>query len=196
MSLYQKVDRLLEVCDQWNFSISLRKSYWGRSKVDYLEHQVSVNGLEADPKDLGSYVNIPFPQTLRSMQSFLGRLNYYSRFIEDFAIYASVLYELREANFHEIRRFHKDIDCAASQDRAWNTQSKANKGRSPTSDGDRRLVTMKGHDHFPTERLNGDYTGGHLWEKSMIAFTMLKAKVAQTPVLRHFDPDRRPLIVV
>ena len=30
----------------------------------------------------------------------------------------------------------------------------------------------------------------------MIAFTMLKAKVAQTPVLKHFDPDCRPVIVV
>ncbi|POM66457.1 Reverse transcriptase [Phytophthora palmivora] len=36
------------------------------------------------------------------MPSFLGSLNYYSRFIEDFAIYASVLYDLREANFYEI----------------------------------------------------------------------------------------------
>ena len=34
----------------------------------------------------------------------LGSLNYYRRFIEVFAIYASVLYELREADFHEIRR--------------------------------------------------------------------------------------------
>ena len=30
----------------------------------------------------------------------------------------------------------------------------------------------------------------------MIAFTMSKAKVAQTPMLRHFDPDRQPVIVV
>ena len=41
------------------------------------------------------------------MQLFLGSLNYYSRFIEDFAIYASALYKLREADFHEIRRMEK-----------------------------------------------------------------------------------------
>ncbi|KAG6620348.1 reverse transcriptase [Phytophthora cinnamomi] len=33
------------------------------------------------------------------MQSFLGSLNYYSRFIEDYAIYAAILYELREVDF-------------------------------------------------------------------------------------------------
>ncbi|OWZ04924.1 reverse transcriptase [Phytophthora megakarya] len=38
------------------------------------------------------------------MQSFLGSLNYYSRFIEDFAVYAAILYELREADFHEIAK--------------------------------------------------------------------------------------------
>ena len=72
--------------------------------MDYLGHQVSLAGLESHPKDLGSLVNIPFPRTLRSMQSFLGSYKYYSRFIKEFAIYTSVLYELREAEFHEIRR--------------------------------------------------------------------------------------------
>ena len=30
----------------------------------------------------------------------------------------------------------------------------------------------------------------------MIAFTMLKDKIAKTPILKHFDPDRIPVIVV
>ena len=32
------------------------------------------------------------------MQFFLGSLDYYSRFIEDYAVYASILYELREVD--------------------------------------------------------------------------------------------------
>ena len=38
------------------------------------------------------------------MQSFLGSLNYYSQFIQGFAIYALVLHELREADFRDISR--------------------------------------------------------------------------------------------
>ena len=38
------------------------------------------------------------------MKSFLGSLSYYRRFIEDFAVYAAVLYELRESYFFEIGR--------------------------------------------------------------------------------------------
>ena len=47
-------------------------------------------------------VNLSFSTSLRSMHSFLGSLNCYSRFIEDFSILASVLYELRETKFFEI----------------------------------------------------------------------------------------------
>ena len=38
------------------------------------------------------------------MQSFLESLTCYSRFIEDFEIDALVLYEMREADFHDINR--------------------------------------------------------------------------------------------
>ena len=93
VSLYEKVKRLLEACDKWNLPISLTKRFWGRRKMDYLGHQVLLAGMDAHPKDLGSLVNVLFPQPVRAKKSFLGSLNYYSIFIEDFAIYDSVLYE-------------------------------------------------------------------------------------------------------
>ena len=58
--LYERVDRLLRTCDTWNLSISLTKSFRGRRKVDYLGHQVSFAGLEANPKDLVSLSTFRF----------------------------------------------------------------------------------------------------------------------------------------
>ena len=87
-ALCTKVERLLNVCDYWNLSISAVKSSWGCRKVDYLGHQVSRGGLEAHPKDLQSLVDLPLPTTLKDMQSFLGSLNYYSQFIEGYDVYA------------------------------------------------------------------------------------------------------------
>jgi hypothetical protein len=40
--------------------------------------------------------NLPFPSTLKGVQSFLGSLNYYHKFIEDFPVVAAVLYELSD----------------------------------------------------------------------------------------------------
>ncbi|OWZ12766.1 reverse transcriptase [Phytophthora megakarya] len=37
-SMCNRVDKLLDVCDRWNLSISVAKSYWGRRKVAYLGH--------------------------------------------------------------------------------------------------------------------------------------------------------------
>ncbi|KAE9057988.1 hypothetical protein PF007_g31455 [Phytophthora fragariae] len=139
------------------------KSFWGLRKVDYLGHQVSMDGLEAHPKDLQALADLPFPSTLRAMQSFLGSLNYYSRFIEDFAIYASVLYELRESDFHEI------------------TRKKSKESVVEKAKSDDREEAPAGEDR---------------WTRAERAFTVLKTKIAATPVLRHFDPDRPPVVVV
>jgi hypothetical protein len=160
-TLCEKVESLLDACERWNLSISVVKSFWGMPKVDYLGHQVSAAGLKAHPKVLDSLANLPFPQTLRAMQSFLGSLNYYSRFIEDFAIYAAVLYELRESDFHEIRHREKA-----------GLMGPETRNDEPRAEEDDR------------------------WTRAKIAFTMLKAKIVSTPILKHFDPDRTPVIVV
>ncbi|KAK1930509.1 Retrovirus-related Pol polyprotein from transposon opus [Phytophthora citrophthora] len=78
----KRVEDPLEACDKWNLSISVAKSFWGMEKVEYLGHKVSIDGLESNSKDLKSLTDLPFPGSLRSMLSFLGSLNYYSRFIE------------------------------------------------------------------------------------------------------------------
>ena len=86
-------------------------------------------------------VNVPFPRSLRSMQSFLGSLNYYSRFIEDFSVYALVLYELREADFHEIRRAYGDPSTVevAERTRLCHTTHKRNQKLYPIPEDDQEL---------------------------------------------------------
>ncbi|OWZ07009.1 reverse transcriptase [Phytophthora megakarya] len=125
-SMCNRVDKLPDVCDRWNLSIS----------------------------ELDTIAILPFPTKLKAMQSFLGSLNYYSRFIEDFAVYAPILYELQEAEFHEIAK----MDAEESQ--AEDSQ----------------------------------LTGGERdrWARAKNAFTILKAKIIATPVLKHFEPERTP----
>ncbi|OWZ04287.1 LOW QUALITY PROTEIN: reverse transcriptase [Phytophthora megakarya] len=130
-------------------------------KVGYLGHRVSVGGLEANPKDLKSLTDLPFPGSLRSMQS---------RFIEDYAIYASVLYELREVEFAELE---KRSDLRKIMDR---------NDPVPRDLGPPELKLTEPVD----ER----------WIRAHRAFTALKTKIATTLVLRHFDEARTPVFVV
>ncbi|ETP27877.1 hypothetical protein F442_22840 [Phytophthora nicotianae P10297] len=98
------------------------------------------------------------------MQSFLGSLNYYSGFIEDLGIYASILFELQEVDFHEMSR---------------NPGQKTGSG--VQADEERLMAQMDERDK---------------WDRAQAAFEMLKNKIATAPVLRHFDPDRVPVVVV
>ncbi|KAJ8575379.1 hypothetical protein ON010_g3835 [Phytophthora cinnamomi] len=157
-TLFNRVYNLLDACVEWNLSISVAKSFWGLRKVDYLGRKVSAEGMEAQPNDLSSLAGLPFPTTLRSMQSLLGSLNYHSRFIEDFAIYASILYELREADFFEASKVSK-IKTA---------------------------INLTGDDD----------EGQDKWVRATEAFTVLKNKIINAPILQHFDPDREPVVIV
>ena len=50
-----------------------------------LGHLVSSKGLEVDKAKVEVIQNLPLPATLRDLQSFLGHVGFYSRFIRDFA---------------------------------------------------------------------------------------------------------------
>ncbi|OWZ14497.1 reverse transcriptase [Phytophthora megakarya] len=60
-SMCNHVDKLVDGRDQWNLSISVAKSYWGRHKVAYLGPEVSSACLEAKPMELDAIVNRLFP---------------------------------------------------------------------------------------------------------------------------------------
>ncbi|POM62536.1 reverse transcriptase [Phytophthora palmivora] len=133
----RKVEKLLDACDEWNLSISVAKG-------------LEAEGLETHLKDLSALQELPFPTNLRSIQSFLGSTNYYSRFIEDFAIYASVLYELREADFFEIARMTKltggDEDVIAEEGNMWS------EARTAFAILKNKIVTAPILQHFDVDR--------------------------------------------
>ncbi|GMF52713.1 unnamed protein product [Phytophthora fragariaefolia] len=92
----------------------MRPSEWGWTQVDYLGHKVSKRGFRVNPKNLELLTALEFPRTLKGLQSFLGSLNYYHRFISDFAVYASTLYALTEPNFEAY-----DVSQEAQRQEKW-----------------------------------------------------------------------------
>ncbi|KAE9281327.1 hypothetical protein PF008_g27914 [Phytophthora fragariae] len=166
--LCNRVESLSDVCDEWNLSISLVKSFWGKYQVEYLGHKVLSHGLEANPKDLPALTDLPFPGSLRAMHSFLESLNYYSKFIEYYAIYAAVLYELREVDFAAMNK-------------------PENRSRI------RNLAVAVGDD---LEGADEPAEADLRWIRDHKSFAKLKEKVSSTPILRHFQPELQPVVVV
>ncbi|OWY94607.1 LOW QUALITY PROTEIN: reverse transcriptase, partial [Phytophthora megakarya] len=105
--LCEDLNALLFRLRYWNISVSLPKSEFGKQAIPYLSHEVCAEGIRATPK-IAKSVHLPFPSTRKGVQSFLGSLNYYNKFIEDLPVVAAVLYELYE---DRIRAGH-DVDKA------------------------------------------------------------------------------------
>ncbi|OWY93621.1 hypothetical protein PHMEG_00036912, partial [Phytophthora megakarya] len=69
------------------------KSVVAQSRVDFYSHEVVPEEIRADAKKIKRVTEFSFPTI------FLGALNYYSRFIQDLAIYAAALYQLKQEDF-------------------------------------------------------------------------------------------------
>ncbi|OWZ22535.1 reverse transcriptase [Phytophthora megakarya] len=77
-------------------SLSVPKSEFGKRVIPYLSHEIGAEGIRATPKIIKGIHELPFPSTLNGVQSFLGSLNYYHKFIEEYAVVAASLYELTD----------------------------------------------------------------------------------------------------
>ncbi|KAE9320087.1 hypothetical protein PR003_g17816 [Phytophthora rubi] len=74
--------------------------FGGASFEDCLGNWIDSSlGIRADPKKLKAITELSFPRSKKGMQSFLGALNYYSRFIQDFAVYGAALYQVKDEDF-------------------------------------------------------------------------------------------------
>ncbi|KAG4043020.1 hypothetical protein PC123_g21517 [Phytophthora cactorum] len=92
-------DRLLTRFAQSRISSSFTKSIFCQPKVDFMSHEISPEGIKAYSKKFPAITELSFPTSKHGMQSFRGALSDYSRFIQDFAVYGEVLYQLKEEDF-------------------------------------------------------------------------------------------------
>ena len=84
-ALVELVDVIMTRLRRFRISVNALKSSFGKSQVDFLGHTISEMGLAAKPRHIKAFKDLPFPTSLKTMQSFLGCLNFYSRFIDLFA---------------------------------------------------------------------------------------------------------------
>ncbi|OWZ00796.1 reverse transcriptase [Phytophthora megakarya] len=90
------LDALLYRLRYWSISVRLPKSEFAKRVIPYLSHEIGAEEIRATPKIIKGIQELPFPSTLKGAQLFLGSLNYYHKFIENYAVIAASLYELTD----------------------------------------------------------------------------------------------------
>ena len=67
-----------------------------QSKVKYLGHLITSNGVSTDPDKIKAVKEWPVPENIHELRSFIGFCTYYRRFVPNFAMIARSLHDLTE----------------------------------------------------------------------------------------------------
>lgn len=102
--------RVLEVFDRlkkFKVKVNLDKCEFIVLKIAYLGHEISEKGLSSCEEKVKAITSVPRPRDATQLKSYLGMVNYYSKFVPNLSIRLAPLYELIKKNV----RFHWTKEC-------------------------------------------------------------------------------------
>jgi len=88
------LEKVFKRLKEANVRLKPSKCYFVQSKVDYLGHVVSAEGLRPNPNKIKAVQEFPVPVNSTGVKAFLGLCNYYRRFGKGFVQIASPLNKL------------------------------------------------------------------------------------------------------
>ncbi|GBG91025.1 hypothetical protein CBR_g51684, partial [Chara braunii] len=88
------LNKVLSLLRQRKFKINGEKCEFGRTRILYLGHEISAEGLKPDDAKVANIHDWPRPQSVTEMRSFLGMTDYYRNFVKNYSMVAAPLTDL------------------------------------------------------------------------------------------------------
>ncbi|GKA56541.1 reverse transcriptase domain-containing protein [Tanacetum coccineum] len=79
------LDKMLKRCEDTNLFLNWENSHFMVKEGIVLGHKISENGIEVDKAKIDVIAKLPHPTTVKGIQSFLGHVGFYRRFIQEFS---------------------------------------------------------------------------------------------------------------
>eukprot|EP00253_Pinus_taeda_P023309 PITA_23309 len=79
------LNQIFQRCKKYGISLNPKKSFFALDQGKLLGFIVSKDGIYIDPDRIKEISEIPFPHNKKSLQSFLGQINFVKRFVPDFS---------------------------------------------------------------------------------------------------------------
>lgn len=77
----EKLEMVFKRLRQYNLKLKPSKCQFLKTSVTYLGYLFDQGGVRPDPKNVEAILNFPTPKDIKGVQSFLGMVNFYRRFI-------------------------------------------------------------------------------------------------------------------
>lgn len=86
--------KVFQRLDNYGLNIKPGKCIFGVNNIDFLSHNISVNGIHPSDEKVTAIKNFERPTTFKQLQKFVGMVNYYHRYIPKLAHKTSILHVL------------------------------------------------------------------------------------------------------
>ncbi|GFS63364.1 retrovirus-related Pol polyprotein from transposon 297 [Nephila pilipes] len=93
-----------------NLKLSPKKCKFFRKEFSYLGYVISSEGMKTNPEKIKAVVDLPHPETVHELRSFLGLCTCYRPFVRNFSSIVRPLHKLTE----EKSNFNWKEDCQKS----------------------------------------------------------------------------------
>jgi len=94
----QAVRRVLEILAEHKLFLCPEKCEFHRKQIEYLGLVISENKVVMDPVKVAGVREWPVPENRTDVQAFVGFVNFYHRFIQDFSTIARPLFDLTRSD--------------------------------------------------------------------------------------------------
>ncbi|CAF1310430.1 unnamed protein product [Adineta ricciae] len=110
------VDDVISTLHQVNFQVSPPKCFIAVETVEFLSHIVTGEMVKPSPEKIKAVVDMAPPKTLSQANKFIGKINYYRKFIHDFARIAAPIHQVT----NKTRTKRNEFRWGDEQQRAFN----------------------------------------------------------------------------
>jgi transposase InsO family protein len=92
------IELVLKALIEENVKLKLSKCSFGEKQVKYLGHCISKNQIKPLSDNIKAIIEFPTPKTVKNIQQFLGKVNFYHKFIPNVPKLLNPLYLLLQKN--------------------------------------------------------------------------------------------------
>jgi hypothetical protein len=98
--LYKKLDQFLDRCIQRNIFLKFSKTYLGFEHANFFGYIVRHNRYELSQERKDEIMGMPFPNSTKSMQSFLGSALFFKSFMPEYSAKCAPLNDMIKKDFN------------------------------------------------------------------------------------------------